>query len=92
MPIALVSAILADKIPASEDLRTAGLALLASVGTWVLAHFLSKKEERVLLDPATGERVVLGRNDSLFFIPVRFWPYLILAIGLVSILLRALKG
>jgi len=33
--------------------------------------------------PETGQPVVMQPTSSLFFIPVRFWPYVMAAIGLV---------
>jgi TRAP-type uncharacterized transport system fused permease subunit len=89
VPIALASVLIAEQIPGPESLKTGVLALLAAVGTWILSYFLNRREARVLVDSATGEKVVLRRGDSLFFLPVRFWPYLILAICAASIVMKA---
>jgi hypothetical protein len=35
------------------------------------------------VDPQTGQQFVVTPRSSLFFIPLRFWPYIITALGLV---------
>src|SRR4051794_26989266 len=86
VPIALICAVAGSAIPGPEVLQTGVFAVLAATATWVFSHLLDRRPKRLLVDLATGERVVLRQNDSLFFIPVRFWPYLILMIGAAAIL------
>lgn len=72
--------------------RMAGLALviglLAAAGAnWWVGQRLNGRPGRVLLDPATGQQVVLRRRHSLFFIPVQWWAVplaVVAAITLVS--------
>ncbi|WP_243371137.1 hypothetical protein [Microvirga solisilvae] len=87
--IAALSGVAASAIPGPMALKMGALAVFAAVGTWALSYMLNKREVRVLVDPSTGEKVVLGHNDSLFFIPVRFWPYLILILGLALVLINS---
>lgn len=37
------------------------------------------------VDPATGQAVVVKPQSSLFFIPTRFWAYILGGIGLIAI-------
>jgi hypothetical protein len=46
---------------------------VAAVVVWFLGNHLHKTGGRVVIDKATGQEMTLGGNDSLFFIPVRFW-------------------
>lgn len=53
---------------------------------YVNEHGLTVKQEAVpVRHPQTGEQVYYRPRSSLFFIPVRFWPYPIAAIGIVAI-------
>ncbi len=44
---------------------------------------------RTLVDPATGQAVVLRRRHTLFWIPLRFWAIIIAVAGLVYLVLPA---
>jgi hypothetical protein len=59
--------------------------LLAAAGNFGLARLLAKRKERVLVDPATRQEVVVRQRDSLFYIPVRFWSAIYLVLGLVTV-------
>ncbi|QGZ42586.1 hypothetical protein [Pseudoduganella flava] len=39
---------------------------------------------RTYIDKATGQEVEVKPKHDLFFIPVKFWPYLLAAIGLFA--------
>ena len=60
--------------------------LLASAVVWGLARLLQASIERnteILIDPKSGEEVVFAPAHSLFLLPVRFWPWLLLVIAVV---------
>lgn len=55
---------------------------------YVNEHGLTVKQEAVpILHPQTGEQVYVRPRSTLFFIPVRFWPYPIAALGIVNIVI-----
>ena len=61
-------------------------AAIGGVVIWFLGNYLNRKtNDRELLDPKTGERMVLqtGGGHSLFFIPMQFWGPIILVLGIV---------
>jgi len=62
--------------------KFAGLAVAAAF-TWVLSSVLAGRPGRVVIDAQTGEQLTLGGGDHLFFVPVRFWPHVLLVAGLV---------
>ncbi|HEY0203130.1 MAG TPA: hypothetical protein VGC15_03140 [Acetobacteraceae bacterium] len=74
--------------------RLAGFALVAGLlaaaaANWWVGRWLNGRPGRVLLDPATGQQVVLRRRHSLFFIPAQWWAVplaVAAAIAFVSIL------
>ena len=57
--------------------------LVAAGITWVLGQHLRGRQGRVLIDPETGARVIVGRNHTFFFIPVEYWPPILLVLGMV---------
>ncbi len=67
------------------------ISALAGLFIWFTAKALSRGPQRRLVDEATGQRFVVKRDaSSLFFIPMRFWAYIIGVPGvLVSLLLFA---
>ena len=58
--------------------------LLAAHVVSRLAARQERLEKRVLIDKETGEEVVLLPKDSLFFIPLRYWPAILAVIGVLS--------
>ena len=48
---------------------------------WLLSAYLKGRPGRVVIDKATGEELTLGKDHDLFFIPVRYWPILLVALG-----------
>lgn len=63
-----------------------GTALGAAL-LWFLAEKL-KSPGRVLVDPATGQQVILRKKHSFFFIPLAYWGYIMFAIALGMLLFR----
>lgn len=60
-------------------------ALTAAV-LYALALLLEKFDKpRVVIDKETGREIALRRGDSLFFVPARFWPYLVLIFGVICL-------
>jgi hypothetical protein len=54
---------------------------LAAVLVWVFSFVLDARPGREVIDAQTGERLKLGGGDHLFFVPVRYWPVLLLLAG-----------
>ncbi|PHR59146.1 MAG: hypothetical protein COA43_09855 [Robiginitomaculum sp.] len=67
----------------SENTWGQAIALLvAAVLTFAFDRFfLAKRADKTLMNKETGEDVIIRKNDSLFFIPVRFWPIVLVAIA-----------
>jgi hypothetical protein len=57
--------------------------LVAAIAVHGFALMRAKKKSRLLVDPETGEQVVLHADDSLFFIPLRYWPAVAACLGLI---------
>lgn len=57
--------------------------------TALLVFMLDKAVSRMpgpsITDPSTGYKVYFERNDSLFFIPIKFWPYIFLVLGFLAL-------
>jgi hypothetical protein len=63
----------------------AAALLVSAVIMWFLGTYLHEAGGRVVVDKTTGREMTLGGNDSLFFIPMRFWAP-IFAIGAIAAL------
>ena len=44
-----------------------------------------------LVDPQTGQPLWVRPRSSLFFVPVRFWPYVVAGIGLVLVVTSVVR-
>lgn len=63
-----------------------GLGIILGAG---LVYLLSVKLDapgRMLVDPATGQRVILKRRDTLFWIPLRWIALIVAVFGLIMLL------
>ena len=63
--------------------------LVAALFVYVIGLLLDRQSVRVLIDKATGQEVVLKKMHSLFFIPVSYWPYIFVALGVVFLFVKA---
>lgn len=56
--------------------------LLAASGIFLFGRWRESGEARVFIDEATGQRIEVRPNaGSLFFIPTRYWTWIVLAIS-----------
>ena len=59
-------------------------SILAAALIWFLARSIGGRPSKRLVDPASGQQYIIRRDaGSLFFIPTRFWAFIILALGLL---------
>ena len=61
---------------------TLGIFLSAAL-VWWLARTLDARQSYVGVDPDTGSEVLVRPGHSLYFIPMRLWPYVLAALGVV---------
>lgn len=79
--IGLAGAINADK--AMADALT-GLSLVpAGVMTWFAGKRMNRNTTRTLVDPQTGNPVVIRREHSLFFVKVEWWGPILIVLGIL---------
>lgn len=60
-------------LPQLAFLAFSGGLFAAAAANWYVGKRLNGKPARELLDPATGERVLLTRRHSLFWIRMEYW-------------------
>lgn len=61
--------------------------MMTLLGSGLNAFFTKKfvsEKSRIFIDKETGQEVVVKDGSSLFFIPNKYWTYIILAIGLFA--------
>jgi hypothetical protein len=65
--------------------------LVSGLACWYAGWLTGDRKVRRLIDPETGEQVILRGSDSLFFVPMKWWGPMLAGIGvavLCSDLLR----
>lgn len=79
----------------SDWAMSAAIAIAAIAGAaaiWFTAKALSGPSRR-LVDPATGQTFLMRRDaGSLFFIPTRYWAFVLLVVGLFVAIAPALPS
>jgi hypothetical protein len=67
-----------------------GLGLLLSAPVvWLAGRRLNGQVDRVLVDPSSGQQVVLRRQHTFFFVKVEYWA-MALAVGGVVALVKGM--
>ena len=65
--------------------------LVSAALTWALANWLRGQKARELIDPKTNEKVVLQQSNTLFFIPMKWWPPILAACAATALSLDVIK-
>jgi uncharacterized membrane protein YedE/YeeE len=66
---------------------TALAAFLAAGLNYIFARYLDDPaKQRTLVDPKTNQAYLFKDTSSLFFIPVRYWTYILLVLGVLSLI------
>jgi hypothetical protein len=85
----VIGALISDLLQGGTDHHDLMDTLLIAVGmlagavaNWCVGRRLNNRPGRLLVDPATGGRVILRRRHTLFWIPMQWWsiPMALLAI------------
>ena len=60
--------------------------LFAALLVGLLARALRARQTETRIDAATGNKVtvVAGQNHTLFFVPIRYWPPILVVLGILS--------
>ena len=65
---------------------------LAALGIWAFTYKIDRQPGRVLIDKKTGREFTVRRSaGSLFFIKTRYWPYIVVAVGVIFAAQRVLN-
>lgn len=60
--------------------------LVAAGLNWLLGTRLNNGPARELVDPRTGQRIILRRRHTLFWIPMQYYSALMLVLGALAVL------
>lgn len=55
--------------------------VVSAVLVGAVGRILRRRRGRVLIDPRTGEEVIVGDRSTFFFIPMGFWAPILVVIG-----------
>ncbi len=78
-----------NKYYQSHGWPTLAAFLLAAIIIWPISGILDRRGGRTLVDPATGEQVIIGGSHTFFYIPMKWWPVVCVALGIAFLLARA---
>ncbi|HKQ37893.1 MAG TPA: hypothetical protein VJ063_07430 [Verrucomicrobiae bacterium] len=68
------------------------ISLFVSAFTsWLVGRYFHNRKARVLIDPATGEEVILRKSHTLFFVPMMWWGPILVVFGIVALGMEFLK-
>lgn len=62
--------------------KLAGL-LVSAVIVWFVGNYLNRRGDRILVDPKTGEQVVLDARHTFFFIPMQYFAPVLAVLAVV---------
>jgi hypothetical protein len=68
------------------------LVFLASAGVLFWLDRRWREPGRLLVDPATGHKVILRRDHALFFVPLRYWSVVMLVGAAIALVQGARYG
>ena len=66
----------------------AAALIAAGIVAWVWGSYLHKKGGRTVIDKATGQEMTLGGDDALFFIGMRYWGPILVAVAVAVLAYR----
>ena len=79
----------AEKIwgsPLSETYRPGaelvGMLIAAALVYLLHAAIRANETPRTVIDKATGQEIELRAKHDLFFVPIKFWPYILCVLGI----------
>ena len=65
-----------------EKFSDVAIFFTSALLTLLLGLYLRRRKDRVLIDEASGEKIILRSRHTLFFIPVLFWPAIFAGLGI----------
>ncbi len=57
--------------------------LLAAGVVWLVARHYDSRPGKVVIEKGTGKEITLRRQHSLFFVPMKFWTYIYVGLGVL---------
>lgn len=57
--------------------------VVAAVIVGVVGWTLKRRQGKVLIDPETGDEVIVGVDNTFFFIPMEYWAPILLVLAVV---------
>lgn len=71
----------------SRQLIAVGICeVLAAIAVWFTGVRLNRNTERRLVDPKTGQGVIIRRRHTLFWIPMQYWAPVLALIGVIVVI------
>lgn len=62
--------------------------VIAAAIVAVVVQLIKRRQGRVMIDPRRGAEVIVDREHTFFFIPVEYWPPILLVLGFVLLFVK----
>lgn len=62
----------------------------SALACYLAGRAFSRRKGRILIDPETGQQVVLRKSHTLFFIPMIYWAPVLIVIGVTVLVMDLL--
>lgn len=83
-----VGAIIPGNSPAESMAMIPITGIAAGAACWLFQQQMNKRPKRIFIDEATGEKIAVGADaGSFFFIPTRFWAFILPGLSLILLVL-----
>lgn len=57
---------------------------IGGILNYVISEKFFKSTEKVVIDKETGEEAILRNSHTLFFIPMKYWSFIFIALGVIG--------
>jgi len=75
------------KIGSTEDIGAAIGAIISAFVIWIAGNKLnSPTKDKIMIDKQTAKEVIFKADNSLFFIKMQYWAFIVGGIGLIMLI------
>jgi hypothetical protein len=84
--IGAIVSLIFGRVGLTEDMGAAIGAIISAGVIWVVGNKLnSLAKSRTMIDKQTGQEIIFKPDNSLFFIKMQYWAFIIGGIGIIML-------
>ncbi|MGQ1888959.1 hypothetical protein ACT29H_00805 [Thermophagus sp. OGC60D27] len=66
-----------------SDYGFATTCFISAAFSWIFGKKWNKQNKRIVTDNKTGQKLIIKRNHSLFWIPMQYWGIIFSIVGII---------